>query len=269
MDALLGVYQAVLAPCIIGLTINTLEYWSIASAFRAGGTYSWKVLRGRANAPYLDRLGSFGERAVRTLLGVRLLTLLGVAVAPIGGGPFVAALGGLILANTVFAWRRALGDDGSDRMNTIVLLTVLLCVGPHSTPFILQVGLWFIALQACLAYTTAGLAKLRSPSWRQGDALAQVFSTRTYGMEAVGQLFGRQRWLNRPLCWSVIAMETLFPLCLVIPAPWAWIFLAWGGLFHILCAVIMGFNGFLWAFLATYPAIVYVGGVLRQALGVE
>jgi hypothetical protein len=269
MDDLLAVYKAVLAPCLIGLTVSTLEYWAIGRAFRDDGTYSWKVLRGRTTVPYLDRLASFDERGVRLLLSGRLVALLLVAVAPLGSWAFSAALGGLILANTVFAWRRGFGDDGSDRMNTIVLVTVFLCVGPQSTPFILQVGLWFIALQACLAYATAGLAKLRSPTWRLGEALPQVFDTRTYGLAAVGQLLTRQRCLRRPLCWSVIAMETLFPLCLVLPTPWGWAFLAWGVLFHVLCAVIMGFNMFLWAFLATYPAILYVSGVLRQAIGVE
>jgi hypothetical protein len=60
-----------------------------------------------------------------------------------------------------------------------------------------------------------------------------------------------------------MVMETLFPLCLVLPAPWGWALLGWGVLFHVLCAVIMGFNGFLWAFLAAYPAIRYVAAALR------
>ena len=76
----------------------------------------------------------------------------------------------------------------------------------------------------------------------------------------------RRRGVGVALCWSVIVMETLFPLCLVVPQPWGWPFLGWGVAFHLLCAVIMGLNSFFWAFVATYPALLYASASLRPAI---
>jgi len=35
------------------------------------------------------------------------------------------------------------------------------------------------------------------------------------------------------------------------------VFLGWGLAFHLMNALVMGLNSFLWAFLATYGAIIY------------
>jgi hypothetical protein len=60
-------------------------------------------------------------------------------------------------------------------------------------------------------------------------------------------------WLSR----SVVAAECLFPLALVTPLPVSLALLAGGLAFHLLAAVFMGLNTFLWSFAATYPAILY------------
>jgi hypothetical protein len=269
MDALLATYRAALALCAVGVGVSTLEYWAVARAFRPDGLYSWDILQLRYGVPYLSGIVGFHERAVRGLLVGRLAALVLALATPLGGPWFSGAMGLLVVTNLVFSWRRGFGDDGSDQMTAMILLTFFLCVGPHSTPFILKTGLWFIALQACLAYTTAGLAKLGSPTWRRGEAVHRIFSTRTYGLQAAARLLEPRRWLRLALCWIVILMETLFPLSLLLPTPWTWIFLGWGALFHLLCAVVMGFNSFLWAFVTTYPAIVYASstaaGWLRGA----
>jgi hypothetical protein len=38
----------------------------------------------------------------------------------------------------------------------------------------------------------------------------------------------------------------------------AWLLLAWGVSFHIATAITMGLNCFVWAFLSTYPAFIYL-----------
>jgi hypothetical protein len=206
------------------------------------------------------------ESGVRALLVVRLFALGWVVAARIGSPVFSIGLALLVATQLLFSLRRQLGDDGSDQMNTILLVVLLLTVGPHSDSFILQAGLWFIALQACLSYTTAGLAKLVSPAWRSGEAIFRVFNTGTYGLQPVAAVLEGRRWLKLLLCWSVIIMETLFPLVLVLPSPWAWVFLGWGFLFHVQCAIIMGLNSFVWAFVATYPAILFASASLQKGL---
>lgn len=272
MESLLAYDRAVLFLCIAGLSVSTLEFLSIAANFGSSGVYSWRILQLRPSVPRGARLGPlvdalFDEQGMRALLVVRLTALTLTVVAPLGSWLFSLAIA-LLVANTfVFTWRREYGDDGSDQMSTIVLVTLLLTVGPHSTPFLAGAGLVFIAAQACLSYAAAGLAKLVSPTWRSGEAIYRIFNTATYGMEPVARFLEHRRWLNVALCWSVILIESLFPLCLLLPAPWSWLFLAWGFAFHLQCAAIMGLNSFLWAFVATYPAILYTSGLARSALG--
>jgi hypothetical protein len=269
MDGLLQVYRLVLALCGVGLLVSSAEYWSIAGCFAPGGIYSWSILRLRFGLPVLFRIASFDSSPVRTLLVLRGITLVLLFAEPIRSLWFSGSLLLLIGATVVLSWRMGVGEEGSDRMNSIVLVAILLCVGPQSTPFLLRAGLWFIALQACLSYATSGLAKLASPTWRQGDALLRILSTETYGCERLARLLQQRRWLQSSLCWSVILVETLFPLALVLPAPWAWVFLGGGIVFHLLCAAIMGFNSFLWAFGATYPAIVYASTALSRSPAIE
>jgi hypothetical protein len=64
--------------------------------------------------------------------------------------------------------------------------------------------------------------------------------------------------LKLGLAWSVIVLETLFPLCVIVHPPLFWVFLLWGLGFHIFCAFFMGLNNFVWAFVATYPALLFV-----------
>ena len=263
MDVL-KVYQVILFICVSGLIISTLEYVFIAPSFSANGVYAWKIIRLRFRAPRGQYVNSafdilFNQDGVKVLLILRLLTLMLVLAVPIGGAWFSLLIAMLVINNLAFNWRRMLGDDGSDQMSSIILVTLALCVrSGGSSTFLLQVGLWFIALQACLSYSAAGIAKLVSEQWRSGEAIYRIFNTGTYGMKSVARFLENRKGFCVLLCWSVIIIETLFPLCLVLPEPWNWTFLVWGALFHLQCAVIMGLNSFLWAFVATYPAIIYV-----------
>lgn len=267
MEDALKVYQVVLFICVSGLIISTLEYVFIARSFSANGVYAWKISRLRFSAPhgrYIDSAFDvlFNEAGVKVLLILRLLCLSLMLAVPVGGRWFSWIIALLVVNNLAFNWRRLLGDDGSDQMSSIILITLALCVGVGGSGFMLQVGLWFIALQACLSYSAAGIAKLISPQWRTGEAIYRIFNTGTYGMKSVARFLENRKVLCVLLCWSVIIIETLFPLCLVLPEPWNWSFLVWGALFHFQCAVIMGLNSFLWAFVATYPAIIYVSSRL-------
>jgi uncharacterized membrane protein (DUF485 family) len=64
--------------------------------------------------------------------------------------------------------------------------------------------------------------------------------------------------LARAATLAVLAWECAFPLVLVLPAPFAYVMLALGVLFHVTNAVVMGLNTFVWSFVATYPAVIWV-----------
>ena len=261
--SMLAVYGFTMTICLVGLAISTLEFLAISRSFAPEGVYSWPILRLR----YISGPGSLVVRMLRPiegLTGVRVFLLARLAIILVllasepGSLAFSVLMSFLVLSNMLFTMRRTIGDDGSDQMNSIILCTVLLCVNPLCDRFILTCGVWFLAAQAALSYVVAGIAKLVSPLWRSGDAIYLVFNTCTYGNEWIADVLRNRHWLRLLLCWSVIVVESLFPLALVLPHPFLWFFLIAAGLFHLGCAIIMGLNSFFFAFTATYPAVYYV-----------
>jgi hypothetical protein len=145
-------------------------------------------------------------------------------------------------------------------MSAVVLIAMYIGFGPISDDFLQKASLVFISAQTCLAYGVAGVAKLLSPVWRSGAALALILDTSTYGSAGAVAALRRHDGVGRLLTRSVIAAEVLFGLGLVfvLPASLAWTLLAWGVAFHLANAFLMGLNTFLWAFVSAYPAIIYV-----------
>jgi hypothetical protein len=193
---------------------------------------------------------------------VVLVVLL--VVAPIGGGVHTASLTGLVLSTLLLSWRREWGNDGSDQMLAIVLAAMFVGFGPFADGFLEVAALAFLCAQTCLAYGVAGTAKLLSPVWRSGRALALILDTSAYGHPRIAAVLQRHAGVGRLLTWSVVVAELAFGvgLVLLLPSPWAWGLLFWGLAFHAATAVFMGLNTFLWAFAATYPAFIYIHTLL-------
>jgi hypothetical protein len=124
-----------------------------------------------------------------------------------------------------------------------------------------------IAGQATLAYFVAGAAKLISPVWRQGLALPRVMRTRTFGHPLAARFAQSRPGLCRGLCLMIIVTEMMFPLVLILPWNIAVACLACYAVFHFCNAYFMGLNAFVWPFLATYPSVMLVNGVIRGGVG--
>lgn len=268
----LETYHIVVLLFACGLIVTTLEYLAISSEFGPTGIYAWRLhglewsaaFRTGALGQLVARL--YGQRGMALLLSLRLIGLAAAVIAPPGSLTFTVAMLGVVLTTLFVNIRHLYGGDGSDQMFTLLSITLLLCLTPWSSPFQLRAGLWFIAGQAVLSYCAAGIAKLVSAEWRSGEAVYRIFNTGSYGLPAVGRFLARRPAVQKFLSWNVIACEVFFPLCLFGPPEVTWFFLGWGTLFHLLNAQIMGLNTFLWAFLATYPAILFAARDIRQLL---
>lgn len=249
-----------------GLLVSTAEYLWEWRQFRGENIYSWKILG--LKRPVMGG-GVLEWTAARVLdfpgvMGVLAAQLAAAAVLLIPAAPPAAIRGAVVvLAFTLPAihFRNGVGDDGSDQMNS-VLLAGLLCVALGPGTRIAEMGLWFVALQACLSYAASGVSKAVSPVWRSGEAVFLVMNTASYGSRGVATLLKDRPALHRALAWSVIVMESSFPLMLLMPPAYAWAFLAWGASFHLFCATVMGLNSFFWSFVATYPALLYCNRII-------
>lgn len=116
----------------------------------------------------------------------------------------------------------------------------------------------FLAFNVLLAYFMSGLDKLKSTHWRSGSLLVEIFWNHPHRFEPIGRLLTRHRSLAFVGSWSVILLELLFPLCVLMPEPFFYGYLAAGLFFHIAVSFTMGLHGFLWSFASTYPALYYV-----------
>ncbi|WP_405833249.1 MULTISPECIES: hypothetical protein [unclassified Streptomyces] len=154
------------------------------------------------------------------------------------------------------------GEDGSDQMLTIMGTAYAISLMLSFADGVPEAGLCFIGAQACLAYSAAGIAKLISPCWRSGDAIRGILSTRTYGARRLAAAVRRVPGAALFTSWVTMTFESLFVLAPFLPRVPLFTLLGVAVLFHASTAAVMGLNGFLWSFVATYPAIIYLNGVI-------
>lgn len=253
----------------IGSCIATLEWLANRSQWGPGGLLSFDVLSSRPPyvGPHLTALVLRRVLSAPSFLAIlycRLgaLLILPVLVARGHKGATLIALGVIVVTNALIHMRSPFGLDGSDHMTTQIYGALFVCLLVGGATFITW-ALWYIAAQSAFAYLTSGVAKVMSHQWRRGEATYRVFNTRTYGFEPVARVLRNHRRLARLLDWAAIAAETAFPLGLLVGFPFVLVFIFWGALFHFANAVIMGLNSFFWAFVATYPALLYAAAMLQ------
>jgi hypothetical protein len=176
-----------------------------------------------------------------------------------GGGSFaVARAGAIVIAVTtlLLRFRTVLGIHASGTMVMITFTAAALGLGT-GTRRALDFALVFIAAQACLSYVVAGASKLQTASWRTGRAITLISSTLMWGNGNRARALRAHPRLAFWLCWATMLGECAVPLALVVPLPVTLALLACAGAFHVVTAMEMGLNSFVWAFWSTYPAIIF------------
>jgi hypothetical protein len=261
-------FRLVLYVHAASVALSALEYLSLRDAFADRGFYSWKVLRAAGASwrtpPGVARWQSkvYGGRGTSMLLWSRLLMAALIVALPYLSWSQWIALGVSALLTCLFSWRQKYGEDGADQMTLIVGITCFLTAGPWQGERVMSVGLWFLALQAVLAYLSAGVAKLVSPIWRDGSAVGLIVNTASYGSRGAGAIVARHHGLGRTGTWGTIAFEVSFLSVLFLPWPLVLVPIVAGAGFHLGIAAVMGLNNFVPAFLSTYPALLFASQVL-------
>jgi hypothetical protein len=165
---------------------------------------------------------------------------------------------GLLLVTSMGLVARLRGPlcGGSDAMWFQVQVGLLLASLAGAYPVLARVGLGWIAAQSVLSYWLAGVVKLRNASWRSGEAVRQLLaSDGPYVIWTPARGLAGRAGVCRALAWVVIGFEVLFPLVLLMPVEGRCVWLTVGLVFHAGNAVVLGLNRFVWAWAATYPAL--------------
>jgi hypothetical protein len=236
------------------LLLQTLEYLKLVRIDRVG---DWEIQRQEIpNQPVrwlLDRL--FEAHIYKGLLWMRcvLSVVLMAGHAELGVSLTLFALAVLLLLR----WRGAF-NGGSDFMTLVGLTGLLLAHGLGTfteTAEAWRIAFWYVTLQSLGSYFVSGWIKLMRPEWRSGLALTVFLDQAVHG-PLPDKSFFRSPMVARICSWSFILWEGLFPLAL-----WSFhvaaIFCAVAAVFHFLVYWFFGLNRFFWAWLSTFPAILY------------
>jgi hypothetical protein len=248
----------------IGVLIDTLEQIFSGREYKPDGIFAWGWLRtsrmfARRLTPrrLLDLI--FNPPLLQALFYLRAARALLLIAVPLTAWISGAALLLTFVIGSLLNLRNSpYGVEAHNRLSLVIIGALLLQRAAPDSVLVTSACLWFVALQACLSYVTAGVAKLRNQGWRSGSGLVSVATATTLGVPPrVARLLREHQRLAGLLTRFTILMECAFPLLLVLPAPLGFVFIAWGLLFHLAIARLLGLNKFFWAWVATYPALLF------------
>ncbi|MQY31217.1 hypothetical protein [Nocardia aurantia] len=248
----------------VAVIIGSLERLAAPRLLDDGALAGWPV---SATSVRLLTRRSFQRTAGQLLVYPRVLGLVAACLAcgillALHPSSAVNSVAAAVIAATymLLGMRSRFGGDGADQMTIIVFTSLALAFGVGQARAN-ETVLWFLSAQVCLAYFTAGVAKLAGSSWRRGTALPELLATECYGHPRVARMLARHRGLAVVMCWWVIGFECGFPLVLLGIRPLTCTLLISAALMHLGTALVMRLTTFFWAFVATYPAIVFCATV--------
>jgi len=227
--------------CGFSLVIQSCEYLALRRSLTALG-------------------GRFSPPLVLTLCGIQGLLALTMMFFPQAGAVLASAL--FVSTLMISVHFRGNFAGGCDSMTLVVLSALAVQSWLPSHPLVAQLCLVYIAAQALLSYVVAGLAKGCRAGWRSGETLCDYLRNSTYGAPA-----RLVRWLDvKPRAfvgaWTVILFELA-----IVPAVFApkalIVWLSLGAVFHLANFFALGLNRFVFAWLATYPALYWLSGWIR------
>ncbi len=243
----------------LSLVLQTLEYLRLPSLDRVT---DWSVLAQEIPTQPAWLKSSLTlllqPRPYRTMLCLRLVLSMALMLGLLGLAG--AALLFLMAVLLLLRWRGAF-NGGSDFMTLVGLSGLLLA---HVVGAIADVslgwlaGFWYISLQTVSSYFVSGWVKLLRPEWRSGKALTLFLDSGVYGPLPDNSIF-RNPKVARLCAWSFTLWEGCFPLALLNVRA-ALVLCAAASLFHFLVFWFFGLNRFFWAWLSSFPAIVYCAG---------
>jgi hypothetical protein len=255
------VYFVILFTLSVGLIISSIEDIVNWPMFEKKGLLSWKISKHRSPIfikGYLAKAVDciLNDRSFRCILYLKLALTIALLILSAFGIISSFVVLSIIITLLLVSLRSQYGLDGSYQMSLIVLFGILIASFFDMHSKVSTLCLWFIGGQVVLAYFIAGLTKIISPIWRKTHALNAILSTKTYGHEKLFKLVTKNKYIGFILCWPMIIFELSFASCFGSVNLCLTFFLI-GFLFHLFNAVIMGLNTFMFAFLSTYPAVLY------------
>lgn len=138
-------------------------------------------------------------------------------------------------------------NGGSDMVQVMVTLGLMIA---YAYP---MAGLLYIGVHTVLSYWLAGLAKLKSPDWRSGQAIIGFLNHTIYCFKK--PLSSKIQASLKVSSFLILAIEVLFIGLILLPTPWFVAILGVLLLFHLGNAWLFGLNRFTFAWLSAWPGL--------------
>lgn len=180
------------------------------------------------------------------------------------GGLFTNIVVLLLLIHVVLMLKHFKGpyNGGSDRMTILILTCVTLI---HYAPWktVQEYILGYLALQTVLSYFSPGFFKLINPEWLKGKVLVKLLKYSGFPASENLRIWALKPSLLFYASWLVLIFELAFPLTLLNQTALV-LGLLCAVSFHLVNTYAFGFNRFFWAWLAAYPSLIWLQGVLAS-----
>ena len=250
--------------CGISLIIQTVEFLNLRAPLSAQGVWTYEIGRDDLAHASWPMQGLFGFLAREDVwLGHLMLRLCAACALVINGAslPLVIFLfvGSVVV---LIRWRGAF-NGGSDFMTIVVLsglLIATLCGAAGDAELGWRAGLIYMAIHSASSYFISGGVKLLNADWRSGKALPLFLDGGVYGPLPEGSIYWRKP-VAVVCSWAFIIWECLAPLA-IFDIRFAFAYCGVAGLFHLLVFWFFGLNRFVFAWISTFPAIIYVADQL-------
>ena len=155
---------------------------------------------------------------------------------------------------------RGFFNGGSDSMTLLTLASLWGFLFFQNISFnIAAFFIYYLGIQVVLSYFISGYVKIKERKWRSGEALKLFLNKNAYS--PIEKLHSHN--LLKYFSWIVIGAELLFPIA-VLNLHTLSGFLVFFGVFHLINVYVFGLNRFLYAWIATYPAVVYLSLQISQ-----
>jgi hypothetical protein len=243
----------------IALVLQTIELISLHKLFSASGVWAWQTIKQDFNMysrPLKKCLElTLGNRGFKLILCLQLICSVLLLVQ----SHSILLLVVLITTTLISVRFRGTFNGGSDSMTLVVVSAAFVAsLWPAAT----SSALWYIGIQTGLSYFVAGNVKLKEPRWRNGETLRALLTFANYSLPQRVKVWIRSARKSQlqAASWLAISFECFFPI-VFISQTFCLAYLMAGLVFHLSNVYILGLNRFLFAWLATYPAIFYLASL--------
>ena len=250
---------------VIYILIDSFEKISVYKEYLTGGLLNWNLLR--KNSFFTSKPESFRNFVDiifpagpwMFFITLRIICCLGLLVLPADSPLLVCSYAVLFFIGSLLNLRNlAYGAETENRFS-LIIIGALLLRSLLPTDIVTLAALWFIGLQVCLSYLTAGVSKLMNVNWRNGNGFKRVATSyELTPIKKVNVFFEKNSTLSRVINWLVILFECAFPVVTFVGHDMIWWFLIGGIILHAAIAIGLRLGKFFWIWIATYPALIFI-----------